>query len=74
MRAFVAVDGLLSYGDDGTDQHRRAAGYVDRIIRGEKPGDLPVQPPTKYKLVINLKNAKALESLCRRCCLSPTRR
>jgi putative ABC transport system substrate-binding protein len=51
---------ILSYGPDQTDQFRQAAGYVDRILRGEKPADLPVQAPTKYDLVINLKTAKAL--------------
>ena len=52
--------GLISYGVDPLDQYRRAAGYVDRILRGEKPADLPVQAATKYELIINLKTAKAL--------------
>ena len=59
-RFFVADGGLISYGPDFVDQYRRAAGYVDRILKGEKPADMPVQAPTKYKLVINLKTAKAL--------------
>ena len=60
QRAFAAAGGLVSYGPDFIDQYRLAAGYVDRILRGEKPADLPVQAPTKYELVINLKTAKAL--------------
>jgi putative ABC transport system substrate-binding protein len=59
-RYYVAAGGLISYGPDMVDQFRRAAGYVDRILRGEKPADLPVQAPTKYQLVINLKTAKAI--------------
>ena len=57
---FVPAGGLMSYGPNITDQFREAAGYVDRILRGEKPGDLPVQAPTRYELKINLKTAKAL--------------
>ena len=59
-RFFVTAGGLISYGTDFPDQYRRAAGYVDRILKGEKPADLPVQAPTKYVLTINLKTAKAL--------------
>jgi putative ABC transport system substrate-binding protein len=59
-RTFAVAGGLISYGPNYGDQFRRAAGYVDRILKGEKPADLPVQAPTKYELVINLKTAKAL--------------
>jgi putative tryptophan/tyrosine transport system substrate-binding protein len=60
-RFFVDAGGLMSYGTDTVDQNRRAAAYVDRILKGERPSDLPVQEPTKYQLVINLKTAKALD-------------
>jgi len=59
-RSFVADGGLISYGPDPIDTHRQAAGYVDRILKGEKPANLPVHAPTKYQLVINLKTAKTL--------------
>ena len=60
QRVFVAAGGLISYGPNIVDQYRRAAGYVDRILKGEKPADLPVQAPIKYELILNLKTAKAL--------------
>ena len=59
-RFFVTAGGLISYGPDFSDQYRKSAGYVDRILKGEKPADLPVQTPTKYELVINLKTSKTL--------------
>ncbi|MGB8533006.1 MAG: ABC transporter substrate binding protein [Pseudolabrys sp.] len=59
-RNFVTAGGLISYGPDYVDLYRRAASYVDRIFKGEKPADLPVQAPNKYELAINLKTAKAL--------------
>ncbi len=59
-RYYAAAGGLICYGPDEIEQYRQAAGYVDRILKGEKPGDLPVQAPTKYELIINLKTAKAL--------------
>jgi putative ABC transport system substrate-binding protein len=59
-RSYTVAAGLISYGSDFVDQYRRAAGYIDRILKGEKPADLPVQAPTRYELVINLNTAKAL--------------
>jgi putative ABC transport system substrate-binding protein len=59
-RVFVTAGGLISYGANVIEQYRRAAGYVDRILKGEKAADLPVQAPTKYELVVNLKTANAL--------------
>jgi putative ABC transport system substrate-binding protein len=59
-RPFVTAGGLTSYGVDSIEPHRRAAGYVDRILKGEKPANMPVQTPTKYELIINLKTAKTL--------------
>jgi putative ABC transport system substrate-binding protein len=59
-RIFVSAGGLISFGVDFIDQYRRAAGYVDRILKGEKPADLPIQAPVKYQTVINLKAAKAI--------------
>lgn len=58
---FVAAGGLISYGPNFRDEFRRVAAYIDRILKGERPADLPVQAPTKYELVINLKTANALE-------------
>jgi putative ABC transport system substrate-binding protein len=59
-RYYVTAGGLISYGPDLVDQFRRAANYIDRILKGEKPSNLPVQAPTKYELVVNLKTAKTL--------------
>ena len=73
-RYFVDAGGLISYGIDPADQFRQAATYVDRVLRGEKPSDLPVQQPTKFELAINLKTAKTLASPCPpRCSPAPMR-
>ena len=70
----AADGGLISYGPNSIDPYRRAATYVDRILKGDKPGDLPVQAPTKYEMVINLKTAKTLGLPSRIPCLpAPTR-
>jgi ABC-type uncharacterized transport system substrate-binding protein len=60
FRFFASAGGLAAYGSDSIDPHRRAAGYIDRILKGENPADMPVQAPTKYELAINLKTAKTL--------------
>jgi ABC-type uncharacterized transport system substrate-binding protein len=66
-RMFVVADGLMSYGPDQIDQFRHAAGYVDRVLKGEKPADLPVQAPTNYKLLINRKASEAGQTVAAGC-------
>jgi len=74
QRLFVTEGGLISYGPNFLDQYRRAAGYVDRILKGEKPADMPVQAPTKYELIVNLKAQKQSASRCQpRCSPAPTK-
>ena len=74
LSAYVREGGLLSYGPDRLDNYRRAATYVDRILRGAKPGDLPVQYPVKYEMAVNLKTAKALGlTVPHRYCCAQTR-
>ena len=68
-RYFATAGGLISYGPDEIDQYRRAADYVDRIFKGEKPAELPVQAPTKYEFAVNLKTAKALDITVPQCLL-----
>ena len=73
-RFFVSGGGLISYGPDTVDQFHRAGGYADRILKGEKPADLPVQAPNKYELVLNLKTARALDlTVPRPCSVAPMR-
>ena len=74
FRWFADIGGLLSYGIDSDDMFRRAASYVDRILRGAKPADLPVQAPSQYQLVINLKTAKAFGFTVPQTCSSPPTR